>query len=104
MITGREAASPGVIHDVAVGAGFAAAAGFDTTEVQPRFELPMGVVVLDGLDEGGFNGRRVWMDGARRSASLPRLGGAEDPMVVEMSGDGIRVSIRRISCTLYRKG
>jgi hypothetical protein len=81
----------------------AAAADVDTTEVHPRFELPTGVAVLDGLDEEGFKGRTLWADGERRSASLPRLGGAEGVIVADRSGKGIRVSMRRMSCTLIGK-
>ena len=72
-------------------AGFTTAAGVENTGVQPRFEL---VAILEGVDNA---------DGPRRSASLPRLGGAGDAMVDDRSGVGIRVSMRRMSCTLVMK-
>jgi hypothetical protein len=90
-------ALPGVAHELAVGSGLTVDAGLETTEVHPRFE---GVVVLEGLDEGGLNGRGVCADDARRSASLPRLGDTDVTPVAERSGEGMRVSMRRISCTL----
>jgi hypothetical protein len=88
---------PGVAHELAAGDAFAAAAVFETTEVQPRL-LPTEEVVVD--DDRGFNGRGVCADGARRSASLPRTGATGDAIVDESRGVGIRMSMRRMSCTL----
>ena len=89
-----------VPHGLAVGAGVGTAAGFETTEVQPRLELPTDVAIVEGGADGGFDGRVVCPAGARRSASLPRLGGADDGIMDDKRGVGMRVSIRRISCTL----
>jgi hypothetical protein len=88
----------GVAHELAAGAS-APAAVFETTEVQPRL-LPTEEVVVD--DDRGFNGRGVCADGARRSASLPRTGATGDAIVDESRGVGIRMSMRRMSCTLKK--
>lgn len=84
------------------GCGFAAIAGLPMTDVQPRCELPTGVEVLDGVDDGGLSGCRDGPLEARRSTSLPNLGAVEDMIVDERVGEGMRVSIRRISWTLTK--
>ena len=72
------------------GAGLGAREGLATTEVQPRPELPTGVVTLGG------SGCEDSAAGARRSASLPSPS-PEGVIVDERRGDGIRVSILRMS-------
>jgi hypothetical protein len=57
-------------------------------------------VLLGGPVEEGLSGRKTCGEGARRSASLPRLGGADNPNVEERSEEGIRLSMRRMSWTL----
>lgn len=83
---------PSVLHELELpdGAGLGAGEGLATTEVQPRPELPTGVVTLGG------GGREDWATGARRSASLPRLG-PDGVRVDERRGNGMRVSILRMS-------
>lgn len=73
------------------GTGLEVRVDLATTDVQSRPELPTGVVTLGG------GGREDWVAaGARRSASLPSLG-PEGVIVDERRGDGIRVSILRMS-------
>jgi len=72
---------------------------FETTDVQPLFELVIEVV-LDGVKGEGLIGRAVGADGVRRSASLPKRETADGAIVNDRRGVGMRVSMRRISCTL----
>lgn len=69
-------------------------AGRDTTDVQPRCGT--------AFDGTGACTRQEGVEPERKSASLPRFGGAgfEKAMLFERSGVGIRVSSRRKRRTL----
>ena len=93
---GADGLPPWVRHELELpelpeGTGLEVRVDLATTDVQSRPELPTGVVTLGGGE------REDWVAaGARRSASLPSLG-PEGVIVDERRGDGIRVSILRMS-------
>ncbi len=116
----RDASAPAdIVASDAVGRGVATdvlearAAGRETTEVHPRgadTDPPTAALELAGLDEDGARlpGGPALHDGAcdplilRKSANLPRLGGgAAEAIYAERRGDGMRVSRRRRSWTLF---
>ena len=117
----RDASAPAdMAASEAVGLGTATdvleeAAGRETTEVHPRgadADPPTARLALAGLDEDGARlpGGPALHEGAcdplmlRKSASLPRLGGgAAEAIYAERVGDGMRVSRRRRSWTLFER-